>query len=132
MSQRLVVAILVIIFVLFFSVLRLEREGRKQAKEIERLRAYHEGREILWARRVNEAVAAEREFLTRDHPMAKGRLPVAGDEEWIFTLPLHDGTTLTVKTGRIGRDALIRIAHEEAADDELAAVLRVTTEPSNG
>lgn len=39
MSQRLVVAILVIIFVLFFSVLRLEREGRKQAEEIERLRA---------------------------------------------------------------------------------------------
>jgi hypothetical protein len=58
-----------------------------------------------------------REFVTKDHPMAKGRRPLAGEQEWCFRFPLEDGTILSVRVGRAGRDALIKMAHEEKADD---------------
>jgi len=79
---------------------------------------------------IAQAVRSEREFLTRDHPMANGRQPQPGEQAWIFTLPLQDGTTLTVKAGRIGRDALIANAHQEATDDVLAAALRAPSAPA--
>lgn len=64
-------------------------------------------------------LAPERVFRTKDHPEANDRTPVHGEHAWTFTLPLDDGTTLAVKVGRVGRDAIIRMAHEEAVDDAL-------------
>ena len=65
----------------------------------------------------------ERQFRTRDHPLANGRTPQGGDVVWTFTFPLEDGTVLAVECGKVGRDALIRMAHEEVTDDTLDAAL---------
>ena len=99
------------------------------------LRAYHVTLDTLKApadewpcNRVNALVAEvrreQRDFKTRDHPAAGGRMPISGDMEWRFTFPLDDGTTLSVRVGSVGRAALIQMAHEEKADDEIAAALR--------
>ena len=71
----------------------------------------------------------QREFMTRDHPMAKGRRPLSGETEWTFTFPLDDGTTLRVRVGKVGRDALIHMAHEEVTDDALDAAAIRAQEP---
>lgn len=65
-----------------------------------------------------------REFRTRDHPMANGRRPERGEDGWIFSFPLEDGTTLKVQAGKVGREALIGMLNEEATDDALDAALR--------
>ena len=71
---------------------------------------------------------AQREFKTHDHPAANGRVPVADDTEWKFTFPLEDSSILSVRVGRTGRAALIRMLHEEQADDEIDAAIRAQEE----
>ena len=77
-----------------------------------------------YAAQVRQAEREAREFLTKDHPMANQRRPIYGEVEWKFTFPLEDGTILTVRVGLVGRNALIRMAHEESTDDAIAAAIR--------
>ena len=80
-----------------------------------------------WERRAAQG-RAQREFKTHDHPAANGRVPVADDTEWKFTFPLEDSSILSVRVGRTGRAALIRMLHEEQADDEIDAAIRAQEE----
>lgn len=58
-------------------------------------------------------------YVTQDHPAAKGRTPLPGEQAWTFRFTLADGTSLEVAVGRVGRDAFVKMLAEEAVDDAI-------------
>lgn len=57
------------------------------------------------------------EYRTKDHPEANGRKAVRGEQQWIFTFPLEDGSVLKVLTGRDGRNRFKAMIEQEEIDD---------------
>lgn len=58
-----------------------------------------------------------RYFRTEDHPLANGRLPLAGEQAWTCTFRLEDGTQLEVHMGREARDTFRNFVLREEMDD---------------
>src|SRR5947209_20616996 len=54
---------------------------------------------------------------SNDHPEANGRHPKAGEQQWIFTVPLETQVRLVLRMGRKGRDALREMILREELDD---------------
>ncbi len=54
---------------------------------------------------------------TKDHPEANDRRPLHGEEQWIVTIPLEDGTTLTLKMGKKSRDTIYGMMIAEDTED---------------
>ena len=57
------------------------------------------------------------EFRTKDHPQANGRKAQPGEQQWILTFTLEDGSELKVKAGQLCRDSFKRMLEQEEIDD---------------
>lgn len=57
------------------------------------------------------------ECRTKDHPQANGRQAQFGEQQWAFTFPLEDGSTLTVLAGRECRERFKAMLEQEELDD---------------
>lgn len=57
------------------------------------------------------------EYRTKDHPEANGRKAVAGEQQWVFTFLLQDGSELKVIAGRVCRDSFKAMLEQEDIDD---------------
>jgi hypothetical protein len=61
-------------------------------------------------------------LLSSDHPEANGRKAVAGEQQWILTIPLEGGDELKLKLGKKGRDTIYGMMIAEESDDAREAL----------